>query len=923
MKNRLSKFGNSLFWTAGLLAACGMTYSCTDDYELDEKRPSWLGASIYNWLQQPTDNGSYNYYVRLIEELDYDEVLGRTGSKTLFVADDAAFEEFFKSKDPSVNPWGVTSFDSLTSAQKKILLFGSMLDNAYLLEMLSSSPGTNGGEPLEGMALRNATTLTVQDSVTLMTQTLKDSYLIPKNNKHWARFRNMNESELSKYALVMDETAPAMTHFIKEQLEQKNITASDVAWITGVKDATINDRFVFDRKIIDGDITCENGYIHKMNGVLVTPPNMANVIANYNGKNDKGEELSIAMFNSILDRFSAPVYSSSVTTEYKRLNEGTTVDSVFTKRYLSQHAYNYEMPQDAKNIPFPDGSGLVWGTSSEALKFDPGWNAYYSPSTDMAADMAAIYVPTDDALNAFFFNEEGGGRPLMKQYNDNVDSIRLDIIAELVNNHMQTSFNASVPSKFASVMDAMGDPIGANEGDIKDVIMANNGVVYIVDMVYLPVAYKSVSTPALFSDNMRIVDYAIRNIYGFEAYLQSQDSRYSFIIPTDEVLSYIDPASVDPVGGYAQEYQFTWDEQTGSPAVRLFQYDLNTNQRMTEISSRVTTANIENRLSDMLNTHIIVHDTADHRYLRPGEFYKTRGGNMVYVDGESDRLTFQGGYQLTTNTKVESTGKPYDYTDPKIDGNGKSYIATSVIQPSLKSVYQVLSSEPAFKAFLDLMVIPEDLASEEGGLTAEEAVFKGAIDPYFVITETSTDNDSAMNKATEWAKYLIFEAGTNIIDQNVTIFNNYNYTIYVPTEAAIQQAIANGLPTWYDIAREMDMTKRGQMIAKLNRFVRYHFQDNAIAVGPNSDAMNSSYETGTVDPETGRFYSLEVSKGPDMLKVKGKSNQNYCNVTDLRNIMARDMVLSGSAASRTISASSAAVIHQIDGYLDNGELKTK
>lgn len=916
MKNRFSKFGNSVLCAAGLLAACGMTYSCTDDYELDEKRPSWLGASIYNWLQQPTDNSTYNYYVRLIEELDYDEVLGRTGSKTLFVADDAAFEEFFKSKDPKVNPWGVTKFDDLTPAQMKILLFGSMLDNAYLLEMLSSTPGTDGGEPLEGMALRNATTLTVQDSVTLMTQTLKDSYLIPKNNKHWDRFRNMTEADMSHYALVMDETTPAMWHFIKEQLEQQNITPADVSRITGVENATINDRFVFDKKIIDGDITCENGYIHKLNGVMVTPPNMANAIASYKG------EYSISLFNNILDRFSAPVFSPSATTEYKRLNENTTVDSVFTKRYLSEHAYNYDLQDGVINIVYPDGSGRVWGTSEEALKFDLGWNGYFSPSTDMASDMAAIMVPTDEALNTFFYGENGGGRPLIEQF-EHIDSIRLDIIAKLVNNHMQTSFNASVPSKFGNIMNKMGDLILADKDDIEDVIMANNGVIYVVDKVYLPVDYKSVCTPALFLENMSIVNYAVRNIYGFEAFLQSQDSRYSFVIPSNEVLSYIDPASVDPISGYAQEYQFSWNSQTATPTVRLFQYDLNSNQRMNEMTGTVTSANINNRLSDLLNAHIVVHDTTDHRYLRPGEYYKTRGGSMIYVDGTDGLgLTLQGGHQLTTDAKVELE-KIYDYTTPDVDGNGKSYIAKSVIQPSLKSVYQVLSSEPAFKAFFDLMMIPEDLASEESGLSAEEAVFKGAIDPYFVVSETGTDRDSAMNNANEWAKYLVFESGTTIIDQNVTFFNNYNYTIYVPTEAAIQQAIANGLPTWMDIAREMDMKKRGEMIAKLNRFIRYHFQDNSIAVGPNSEALETSYETGTVDTETGRFYSLEISKGPGVLKVKGKANQNYCNVTDLRNIMARDMVLSGAGTTKTISASSAAVIHQIDGYLDNGELKTK
>jgi hypothetical protein len=55
----------------------------------------------------------------MIDELGYREVLNKTGSKTLFVADDAAYERFFKKND-----WGVRSYEGLSTAQKKLLLFG-------------------------------------------------------------------------------------------------------------------------------------------------------------------------------------------------------------------------------------------------------------------------------------------------------------------------------------------------------------------------------------------------------------------------------------------------------------------------------------------------------------------------------------------------------------------------------------------------------------------------------------------------------------------------------------------------------------------------------------------------------------------------------------------------------------------------------
>ena len=121
----------------GMLLA-GMLFACKDDYKWDDSTPGYLNSSIYDYLQS---NGNYTNYVKLIDDLDYAEVLGKTGSKTLFVADDEAFSKFFAD-----NAWGVRSYNELTTSQKKLLLYNSMLNNAYLLEMMSSTEGPNKGQ---------------------------------------------------------------------------------------------------------------------------------------------------------------------------------------------------------------------------------------------------------------------------------------------------------------------------------------------------------------------------------------------------------------------------------------------------------------------------------------------------------------------------------------------------------------------------------------------------------------------------------------------------------------------------------------------------------------------------------------------------------------------------------------------------------
>ena len=122
MRNRLSKMGKSTSWMLVLLAACGITSSCKDEYTLDDEKPSFLNSSIYQSLDS---KGTYKNYLRLLGDADVNpanarpltEVLSRTGSKTVFVADDKAWEKFFKenAERPESDRWhNATSYENLT-----------------------------------------------------------------------------------------------------------------------------------------------------------------------------------------------------------------------------------------------------------------------------------------------------------------------------------------------------------------------------------------------------------------------------------------------------------------------------------------------------------------------------------------------------------------------------------------------------------------------------------------------------------------------------------------------------------------------------------------------------------------------------------------------------------------------------------------
>ena len=104
MRNRLNKWSKHTTAVVCLLALGGTFAGCSDDYELDEVKPSYLNESIYETL---VSSQNHEYYLRLIADPELNsglqegetpelvEILKRTGSRTVFAADDDAWKAFF------------------------------------------------------------------------------------------------------------------------------------------------------------------------------------------------------------------------------------------------------------------------------------------------------------------------------------------------------------------------------------------------------------------------------------------------------------------------------------------------------------------------------------------------------------------------------------------------------------------------------------------------------------------------------------------------------------------------------------------------------------------------------------------------------------------------------------------------------------
>ncbi|ASB49857.1 fasciclin domain-containing protein [Alkalitalea saponilacus] len=853
MKQRIWKRNSryvitAFFFLVGMLAMV----SCEDDSLYTEKEPEWLGESIYDYL---AEDGNFNYYLRIIDDVGYAEVMKRTGSKTVFAANDEAFERFFQG-----NPWGVARYEELSLAQKNILLNFSSIDNAYLIETLANFYGS--GQLNRGTALRRASSISVLDTVGF-----ESGAQLP-DGPHWDPFRQ------SGLYLVKDDSPWPLVHFLDRPLRRAGISDSDFELITGVQ-RNGDDAFIFDSRIIERDITCKNGYIHILEEVLVPRVNMAQHIA---------ENERTTIFSSLLERFSAPYPAMDLTDNYRQINPGFN-DTIYTKEYFSNIG---------GRIQYPD---LTVISDQYWLPFNPGWNSYQNPtSAGLQADMGAIFAPTDETME-FYFNSGSGA--ILKDRYGNWENVPDDIAALLLRRHMRTSFLESVPARFHRLRDAENSPIPISTSDIESAYVGVNGVVYHTSNVYPPDDFISIYGPVLFSEDTRVFNWGIRR-NDFRLYLNSLVSRYSFFVPTDEFFeNYIDPYAF----GMDQKaaLKFWYNTETEAVNATVYEYDPFT-QTVGDSLRVITSASfLENRLLDLLDSHIVIGDVES-----GARYYRTKGNNTIRIQGAGENLTIQGGGDIENGAIV-------NVTEIYNQENGRTYFIDKPIQTPLRSVYAILSETPEFSEFFNLMT-------------------------GFPPPATSQDPDRR-----------IFVTGNNFfgIDFSTRFFNTFHYTVYVPTNDAVNDAIEQGLispwvsrPGIQGIEDMDEGPSRQEAIDQLERFIRYHFQDNSLFIG--GQAFTGLFQTSTIkldDEETlfrtyqDKYYRVRVQSSGEDLVLTTEIEENI-DVVSARvrtdggfyNIMARDYIFNSNPGNvvnlestlftnSAITTSSTAVIHQIDNVL--------
>ena len=947
-KRRFSKFGRAFFLVACLFFVSGLQQSCKDwldDYKYDDSEPDWLGESIYAFLQEGSPNHTYRNYVELINSLGERETLERTGSKTLFVADDAAFERFYAN-----NAWGVKSVADMTVAQRKFLFYNTMLPNAILLDMM---PNSSDNVDNRGDVLTRSTEFNQADSITLLHAKYYKMYETwPIYNKYW----NFSDKDTANFAMA----SSSMVHFFDEYLSRNAISETDVDFIfskvedaegTNKKSYKNGDVYLFGNKLVNSDvesgnfsedvltIVCKNGYLYRMDDVLLPPMDMASELRVH-------EDTKI--FSYLLDRFSFPVINADVTDKYNEITAKIEKDTVYSLRYLTKDVVNGVTNAGMIVDPLHTTNKIAAPAAGEYLKYDPA----EAPSTD---NIYAIFATKDDVLYKYFAEEKNdNGNFLIKKFAPEVNlapdysesavgtllealnAVPQISIATILNNLMQNSFASSVPSKFDRLVDDANDVMGIEKQDVDECIIASNGVVYLLNKMFYPAKHSSVIGPVEIHDNMSIINrFIIANRYDY--YLLAMDADYSLIVPDSADFVYYNPLTIEDTNKKQRVYLLHYDdkrEKNNQDAPELWYDEYEVSTETFEIIKSVdqkTLSGTERFITDLLEYLVVVHDKSDPS-IRPDRlYYTTKGNGTVKIDAsDPEHIKFYGGEQLEKGREIVDAMQI-------AKKNGMTYCTTTVEQ-STETLLQSSVPTPPTKSVYDNMLA---YGNSEGDLYYE---FFQLCNPGSAKMKTIINNILEVEDVDTIKMYSIFYTdgdNNNYTMKNcVPFFNTFHYTVYIPSNDAINELYAQGLPTWELIEKESakNPQRAMSMLRLLNSFARHHFQDQSI-YHDRYRRPNTTLSTSVINAKTGRFYELDVMSADDNSTIliqdewaKLAQDQDWATVnnTDLAelvitspedenktwNVMCRDIVRKGT----NIETSSFSVLQPINRALLNNSM---
>ena len=340
-----------------------------------------------------------------------------------------------------------------------------------------------------------------------------------------------------------------------------------------------------------------------------------------------------------------------------------------------------------------------------------------------------------------------------------------------------------------------------------------------------------------------------------------------------------------------------------------------------------------NRMTDLMEYLIILGDIES-----GNKYYQTKGYGTIKVEYNGpENIVFYGGEQIENGTSV-ALGLRY------AQKNGRTYCTVAGEENTLTRTYTGVPTPPTRSVYTNLKRFGEnetDLYYEFFQL-CNPANFSSMLEAMF----PDADSTSILEDSLKLYSIFYNDAENGTIVNGIPFFSTYHYTVYVPSNESIRELFDRGLPVWEQV-EELAAThpaKAASVMRMLNKFIRYHFQDNSVYVDNNpftiaapGGGFNSeaNFATAVINDRTGRFYETIVRTASDgkTLIVKDDLTEysdydNWARVITTGeegknwNVMCRDFIYTTNSEQipQTISTSSFAVLQPINRALLNASL---
>ena len=396
--------------------------SCEKKFDEYYKVPEDLIGTILEVLD---DDGNYTQFIKAIELADYADVLGRTGNFTVFVPDDNAFAEFF-------NESGYSSLEDIPADELEAMVYYHIIFWAYSKFML-----------LYGLGIQD-----VDIEYTTLNFKQPTKYIPPKTMEVDTLGRVFNVYHFPKFIPVYSD----------ELFAELDLSAT--VNYSFLYPGSTWDGFNVDRaRVVEYDVPAQNGWIHKIDKVLVPPPNHDDIM-------EEMDEYSI--FNDLVNKNTS--YQFSWTYTYDQENDGDpNEDGILDSIFL-----------DVNDIFPPESSPDFENVANNGRQ-----------------NILTVFAPTNEAFQNFFTNHTRGyaslygvGKFWMNWYLRHYIGL----------NYWPAGFSTLTEDWEMDLATYMVD-CNVTESDIDYITMASNGPFCGINKYFLPKIYESVAGPIMGDKN--------------------------------------------------------------------------------------------------------------------------------------------------------------------------------------------------------------------------------------------------------------------------------------------------------------------------------------------------------------------------------------------------------------------------------------